>query len=236
MDVQLDLCRGVCEITFVTRDGRTQPWSASIESPTAAWSRTHWSPLGLNRPLTREDVDGKPSALPKICYSPTMMQTAGYHANHMPQLPVRSSQQPSTESIRASVAQLLSQAHNLSCSKAAQAFSQLLPHISRFQLALDALLPSLDEGNEVCGYFRCSSSRSLPQRRSRRVTGSFRAISCTPCTPPTLYPSTHSQPSYTPFSSGRPTRHSRWRGMGVSQRMTNLSTFFGRSSKVMERM
>jgi len=91
-----------------------------------------------------------------------MMQTAGYHTNHMPQLPARSSQQPSTESIRASVAQLLAQAHNLPCSKAAQAFSQLLPHISRFQLALDALLPSLDEGNEVCGYFRCSSSRSLP--------------------------------------------------------------------------
>ena len=90
-----------------------------------------------------------------------MMQTAGYHIpNQMPQHQTRSSQQPSTPSIRASVAQLLSQIHNLPCSKAAQAFAQLLPHISRFQLALDALLPSLEDGNEVCGCFRRSSSRS----------------------------------------------------------------------------
>ena len=95
--------------------------------------------------------------------SSTMMQTAGYHStNQVSQLQSRSSQQPSTESIRASVAQLLFQARNLPCSKAAQAFTQLLPHISRFQLALDALLPSLDEGNEVCGHFRCSSERSPP--------------------------------------------------------------------------
>ena len=166
-----------------------------------------------------------------------MMRTASYHTtNQMSQLPTRSSQQPSTESIRASVSQLLSQAHNLPCSKAAQAFAQLLPHISRFQLALDALLPSLDEGNEVCGCFHCSSSRSLPQRCSRRPKGSSRVSSSTPCTPPTLYPSTHSQPSYTPFSCERPTRRSRWKRMAVSRGMTNLSTSFGRSSKVMERM
>ena len=165
------------------------------------------------------------------------MQTAGYHtANRMAQLSARSSQQPSTESIRASVAQLLSQAHNLPCSKAAQAFAQLLPHISRFQLALDALLPLLDEGNEVCGCFSCSSSRSLSQWRSRRPIGSFRVISCTLCMPLTLYPSTHSLPSYTPFSCERPTRHSRWREMAVLWGMTNLSTSFGRSSKVMEKM
>lgn len=78
------------------------------------------------------------------------MQTASYHTtNQVSQLSARSSQQPSTESIKASVTQLLSQAHNLPCSKAAQAFTKLLPHISRFQLALDALLPSLDEGNEA---------------------------------------------------------------------------------------
>jgi len=169
--------------------------------------------------------------------SPTMMQTAGYHtANQVSQLPARSSQQPSTESIRASVAQLLSQAHNLPCSKAAQAFSQLLPHISRFQLALDALLPSLDEGNEVCGCFRCSSSRSPPQWSSRPPTGFFRVISYTLCTPHTLFPSTHSQPSCTPFSCERPTRRSRWKGMGASQRMISSSTYSGRSSKVMGRM
>lgn len=78
------------------------------------------------------------------------MQTASYHTtNQVSQLSARSSQQPSAEFIRASVAQLLSQTHNLRCSKVAHAFSQLLPHVSRFQLALDALLPSLDEGNEA---------------------------------------------------------------------------------------
>ncbi|KAF9643041.1 hypothetical protein BDM02DRAFT_3104939 [Thelephora ganbajun] len=78
------------------------------------------------------------------------MQTAGYHiTNQVSQLPAPQSQQPSVEAIRASVAQLLFQARNLPCSKAAQAFTQLLPCISRFQLALDALLPSLDEGNET---------------------------------------------------------------------------------------
>lgn len=81
-----------------------------------------------------------------------MMETASYHTtNQVSQLPA-----PPTEFIRASVFQLLSQAHNLPCSKAAQAFSQLLPHISRFQLALDALLPSLDDGNEVCDCSRRS--------------------------------------------------------------------------------
>ena len=91
-----------------------------------------------------------------------MMRTVGYHnTSQMPQLPARSFQQPSTQSIRASVAQLLSQAHNIPCLKAAQAFAQLLPHISRFQLALDALLPSIDEGNEVRGCLPRSSPPPL---------------------------------------------------------------------------
>ena len=116
------------------------------------------NPIGHPHLGSNRSFDEKSSAL----FSPTMMQTASYHTtNQVSQLTTPSSQ-PSTESIRTSVAQLLSQAHNLPCSKAAQAFSQLLPHISRFQLALDALLPSLDEGNEVCGCSHPSSSRSLP--------------------------------------------------------------------------
>ena len=128
-------------------------------------------PLGLE-PIGRSEGQTAPSpltptgnhpALSRLRRSPTMMQIAGYHTtSQMSQFPARSAQQPSTESIRTSVAQLLSQIHNLPCSKAAQAFTQLLPHISRFQLALDALLPSLDEGNEVCGHFQSSPSRSLP--------------------------------------------------------------------------
>lgn len=75
----------------------------------------------------------------------TMMQTASYFAPPLSSSP----HQPSTESLRESVAQLLSRAHNLPCSKASQAFAQLVQPISRFQLALDALLPLLDDHVEV---------------------------------------------------------------------------------------
>jgi hypothetical protein len=77
-----------------------------------------------------------------------MMQTAGYFPSVPSPLPA-SPQHTSTESLRASVAHLLSKAHNLPCSKVAQAFSQLVQPTSRFQLALDALLPILDDHVEV---------------------------------------------------------------------------------------
>lgn len=48
------------------------------------------------------------------------------------------------EPIQASVGHLLLRARQLPCSTAAQAFSQLVQPTSRFQLALDALLPLLD--------------------------------------------------------------------------------------------
>lgn len=70
---------------------------------------------------------------------------------------------------------------------------------------------------------------------SRRPIGSFPVISYTRCTPLTLYPSTHSQPSCTPFSYGRPTGHSRWREVAVSPTMINSFTYSGRSSRAMER-
>lgn len=69
----------------------------------------------------------------------------------------------------------------------------------------------------------------------RRPTESFRLTYCTPCMPPTLYPSIHLRPSYTLFSSERPTGHSTWRRMGASQTMINSSTYFGRSSRGTER-
>ncbi|KAF8809862.1 hypothetical protein BYT27DRAFT_7093392 [Phlegmacium glaucopus] len=50
----------------------------------------------------------------------------------------------SGDSIRASVAHLLTRAFSLPCSTGAMAFAQLVQPNSRFQLALDALLPILD--------------------------------------------------------------------------------------------
>ncbi|KAA1466853.1 hypothetical protein DENSPDRAFT_768129 [Dentipellis sp. KUC8613] len=49
-----------------------------------------------------------------------------------------------SDPLRASVGHLLSKAYTMPCSTAAQAFSQLVQPIARFQLALDALLPLLD--------------------------------------------------------------------------------------------
>jgi hypothetical protein len=55
-----------------------------------------------------------------------------------PQLPAQA------DPVRVSVGHLLSRAYSLPCSTAAQAFTQLVQPTSRFQLALDALLPLLD--------------------------------------------------------------------------------------------
>lgn len=52
--------------------------------------------------------------------------------------------EPNNNPVRASVGHLLSKAYTLPCSTAAQAFAQLVQPTSRFQLALDALLPLLD--------------------------------------------------------------------------------------------
>ncbi|KAF8890807.1 hypothetical protein CPB84DRAFT_1711306 [Gymnopilus junonius] len=53
------------------------------------------------------------------------------------------------DSVRASVSHLLNQAFTLPCSTGAQAFTQLVQPVSRFQLALDALLPVLDSNNSA---------------------------------------------------------------------------------------
>lgn len=53
------------------------------------------------------------------------------------------------DTVKASVGHLLTRAFSLPCSTAALAFTQLVQPISRFQLALDALLPLLDSNTEV---------------------------------------------------------------------------------------
>lgn len=54
-----------------------------------------------------------------------------------------------TSDTRTSVGHLLQRAYTLPCSTAAQAFTQLVQPTSRFQLALDALLPVLETRVEV---------------------------------------------------------------------------------------
>ncbi|KAH7922275.1 hypothetical protein BV22DRAFT_1017641 [Leucogyrophana mollusca] len=53
------------------------------------------------------------------------------------------------QAVQASLGHLLSRAYTLPCSTAAQAFSQLVQPTSRFQLALDALLPLLNSSAEL---------------------------------------------------------------------------------------
>lgn len=65
----------------------------------------------------------------------------------------------SGDPVRASVGHLLTRAYSLPCSTAAQAFTQLVQPTSRFQLALDALLPLLDpntsaEARTTCFFFQ----------------------------------------------------------------------------------
>ena len=57
--------------------------------------------------------------------------------------------QASIDPLRLSVAHLLSGAQSLPCSATAQSFTQLVPPISRFQLALDLVLPILDSPVDV---------------------------------------------------------------------------------------
>lgn len=71
------------------------------------------------------------------------MQTATFFA---PQLATK---QPPADPIRASVGHLLSRAYSLPCSTAAQAFTQLVQPTSRFQYALDVLMPLLETHVEV---------------------------------------------------------------------------------------
>ncbi|KAH9948509.1 hypothetical protein B0H21DRAFT_237967 [Amylocystis lapponica] len=66
------------------------------------------------------------------------MQTATFFA------PPLAAKQTAGDPVRASVSHLLSRAYTLPCSTAAQAFTQLVQPTSRFQVALDVLLPLLE--------------------------------------------------------------------------------------------
>lgn len=80
-----------------------------------------------------------------------MMQTAYY------QLPLAT--KPQQQAVmpadsRASVTQLLAGACATPCSTAAHTFVQIVPPLSRFQLALDVLMPMLDARIEVSRFAR----------------------------------------------------------------------------------
>ena len=76
-----------------------------------------------------------------------MMQTA---PASFYQLPLATKQQAmSGDSTRASVTHLLASACSTPCSTAAHTFIQIVPPLSRFQLALDVLMPMLDSRVEV---------------------------------------------------------------------------------------
>lgn len=78
----------------------------------------------------------------------TMMQTASYYATPVPPAPT------APDPLRVSVNHLLARAHNIPCTAAAQAFTQLVQPSNRFQVALDVLLPLLSGNAEVCTRIR----------------------------------------------------------------------------------
>ncbi|KAI0087555.1 hypothetical protein BDY19DRAFT_994871 [Irpex rosettiformis] len=72
------------------------------------------------------------------------MQTATYYQQPMAMKPVNA-----VDHLRSSIAHLLTRGLNLPCSTAAQSYNQMVPSTSRFQLALDVLLPLLDSTAEL---------------------------------------------------------------------------------------
>ncbi|KAM5538820.1 hypothetical protein V8D89_007542 [Ganoderma adspersum] len=76
-----------------------------------------------------------------------MMQTASFYQPPLATTPT--SNAPMGDSTRASVNHLLAGACSTPCSTAAQTFVQIVPPLSRFQLALDVLMPMLDAPIEL---------------------------------------------------------------------------------------
>ncbi|KAI0698269.1 hypothetical protein BC835DRAFT_1335377 [Cytidiella melzeri] len=72
------------------------------------------------------------------------MQTATYYQQPLAMKSINPGDQ-----LRSSVVHLLSRGLNLPCSAAAQSYAQMVPSTSRFQLALDVLLPLLDSSVEL---------------------------------------------------------------------------------------
>jgi hypothetical protein len=98
------------------------------------------------------------------------MLTMPSASTRMASLPPQSA---SEDPVMASVSHLLSKAYSLPCSTAAQAFNQLVQPTSRFQLALDALLPRLDPKfpSEASSMFFCNIHHRLLTRRGRHPAG-----------------------------------------------------------------
>lgn len=90
-----------------------------------------------------------------------MMQTA-YYQLPLATKPQQQATMPAADS-RASVTQLLAGACATPCSTAAHTFVQIVPPLSRFQLALDVLMPMLDARIEVSRLAR-SWGGALPDR------------------------------------------------------------------------
>jgi hypothetical protein len=79
-------------------------------------------------------------------------------------------QRKSIDPLHTSVGHMLTRAHSLPCSAAAQAFLQLVQPTSRFQLALDALLPRLDGSAEVSTLRSPPNKHSLTKLSYRKLT------------------------------------------------------------------
>jgi hypothetical protein len=79
-------------------------------------------------------------------------------------------QPAAADPIRVSVGHLLSRAYSLPCSTAAQAFTQLVQPTSRFQLALDALLPLLDPNTPAEVRVLCLSGPKLSFTSVRHIS------------------------------------------------------------------
>lgn len=113
-----------------------------------------------------------------------MHMPAYYHHSQ----PLAAKQAP-VDPLRSSVVHLLSRANAFPCSAAVQSFTQLVPPISRFQLALDVVLPVLDSPVDVCLRDMFNRSRADPPLAPTAFTTHSRFLYpvCTIRAPPNIH-------------------------------------------------
>ena len=92
-----------------------------------------------------------------------MMQTVTFY---QPPLQTGKQNVQMSDGARASVTHLLAGAFSTPCSTAAHTFVQTVPPLSRFQLALDVLMPMLDAPVEVSRYSRTSTTSQSDSARA----------------------------------------------------------------------
>ena len=100
------------------------------------------------------------------------MQMAAYYQYSQP----LATKQAQVDTLRSSVTHLLTRAQSLPCNTAAQSFTQLVPPISRFQLALDVVLPLLDSSVDVSTLLvvhRPTLTLGLLKQLSQRILASY---------------------------------------------------------------